>query len=281
MKKYLSVLLLGVILLMSSGCGKNIFSTFVDEEDQSSLSAKLDNASSASDYQEIIEDSESIINSGSASNEEKQTAYYVKAEATLGKSDLSTLDLFADIANAADDEDASALNMFDTQGNYEALLTASEAISSADSIASTENVTNDQNLIKGVVNTLIVVDRVKNVFDVSSTGNMTVKDEESNVWDSLVAMVKPQGEESSVNLSDFSQAAKDGFTDSDSLKDDQLTDIDDINDKIIESEQLYAAVKKGGTFDGVTYPGLEGDASPTEEELISIENQLDGIFEED
>ncbi|RAP36490.1 hypothetical protein DID80_05270 [Candidatus Marinamargulisbacteria bacterium SCGC AAA071-K20] len=262
-------------------CGSNIFEGFENKDAANDLTTKIENASTTADYVEIISDTEKIIASADSSNSEKQNAYFIKAEATLGKAELSTLDLFADIASAATDEDAGALNLIDIEGKYDDLLAASQAIENAESVDSTSNVNEDQNLLKGVVNTLLVVDSIKKVFEVTSAGDLSQKDTTETYWDSLVGMVKPAGESSPIVLSDYSSNADEGFKDSASLTSDQQKAITDTNTNIKESEALYTVVKAGGTYNGVSYAGVSGDDQPTSAELLTIESQLDTIFAED
>jgi hypothetical protein len=280
-KKILKIVLCISLCLSVVSCGSNIFEGFVEDDSADDLTAKIENASSTSDYEEIIEDADKLIASGSSSNAEKQDAYFIKAEATMGKAELSTLDLFADIASAADESDTSVLNLIDTDGKHDDLLAAAEAIASAESVNSTDDVDADQSLLKGVVNTLLVVDAIKSVFEVSSSGDLTQVDSGENYWDSLVTMVKPEGEDSDVLLSDYSSSAETGFADAASLSTEQQENVSETDDRIKESEDLYNTVKTGGTFNGVTYAGLVGDADPTGPELATIESQLDDIFAED
>ena len=82
--KILKIIVPLMLSVSMASCGSNIFDSFVEEENNESLTAKIENAESRSDYEDIISDTDTIITASASSNSEKQEAYFIKAEATMG-----------------------------------------------------------------------------------------------------------------------------------------------------------------------------------------------------
>ncbi|RAP31762.1 hypothetical protein DID78_00365 [Candidatus Marinamargulisbacteria bacterium SCGC AG-343-D04] len=257
------------------GCGTNIFEGFVDQEE--SLGNLLDDASSVEDYRDILEKTSSIIESSSSSDAEKSDAFFVQAEALLGVNEVSSLDLFGELSTAADAASSNPLSVLDIDTSNVDLIKASESIASANSLGGTGSP--DQNLLKGVVNTMVVVNTVQETFDVQEDGTLVQKNNES-YWDSLDSLMNPAGSSSDQTLKDFSDDAFSGFNNSGSMTSEQLEEVKSVNTAITESSALYKAVKEGGVYNGKTYAGIVGDAAPTSAEVAMIEDQLSSIFKD-
>ena len=72
MKKIKILIMLFTVSCFITSCGTNIFESFVDETEETDLSTLLDEAETEEDYNNIITEAETIINSASSSDTERE-----------------------------------------------------------------------------------------------------------------------------------------------------------------------------------------------------------------
>ncbi len=284
MKRHLSILAAGIICTFClTACGNNIFQG-LDEVELSDLPIEdqLENAISISDFNEVLNSADKIINSATASNTQKQLAYYTKSEAILGKNDITPLDLFSDIATSGDSQD-NALSILDLNVDNKALIESSNAISSAEAYG-TSNASSDQHLLKGIVNTMIMVNTINDNLIIKNNGEINQVDSSETYWDTINNILTPEDTPEGTTLADYSQNSVDGFESSNSLKSNQLSNMKKVNNAIQKVSDLQSAIKNGGSYTvnsvTKTYPALEGDAQPSNTSLTNLELQLEEIFKE-
>jgi hypothetical protein len=231
-KKNFLVFLLGSLFFISS-CGTNVFEGLVDGDEDTSLSSRIEDASSVADYEKILTDSLGIVTSDSMTDSEKGDTYFIMAEAVLGANDQSPLELFADIAESAENEGDNPLSILDIDVDHDELKKAAGYITSAEGKIDANA---DQELLKGVVNTMIVVNAIKDVYIVDKNGDLTAKDADKSAVDNLSALLRPSGDSS--GLKTYSDNAVAGFEASDSLDETQLAKLEKIQTAINDLNTL-------------------------------------------
>lgn len=94
---------IGAIVLLPffvTACGTNLFEGLVSQDTGNTIEkmeAKLDDASSASDFQEIQNLADGVINDPNATSQEKQQAFAVKSQAILGQNNIGLVDVIGDL----------------------------------------------------------------------------------------------------------------------------------------------------------------------------------------
>jgi len=270
-EKFVFVILLSLIV---TSCGSNLFEN-ADNTKVTDLDQLLNNASSESDFSNIIALADQIIDSSSSTDTEKQDAYYSKSEAILGENSISSLDLFADLSTAAEDgNNESILSILELSAPNDALLEAAAAINSAEEIG-TENKTADQNLIKGVLNTMIIVNSVSSIFEVDSDGELEEKTSSENFsWeDALEDFVFPGGSGGNT-IDSYAQDAVDGFSDSDAFGDgNELDELQKLSDAMSDVVELRNAIDSNDTYNSYDFSDPNNPNRETD-----IQNALNDIF---
>ena len=94
-QKWFNIFLIVCFSFALLGCSTNFYGAFVDAN--SDPVTLLQNASTAEDYQKVIEIADEIINNPNSTPEEIKNALAIKGEAILALNNLSTLDRFANI----------------------------------------------------------------------------------------------------------------------------------------------------------------------------------------
>tara|TARA_B100001989_G_C24507903_1_gene448721 strand:- start:522 stop:1379 length:858 start_codon:yes stop_codon:yes gene_type:complete len=282
MKSQIKFLFAILILFSVTSCGTNIFEGFVEENDDINLSDALDEATSVEDYNEIIEDADSIINSDAASDTDKADAYKAKSEAILGSIELSPIDIFSDLNDSATSGD-NPLSVLDLDVDNAQLIESANAIASANALDSDS--TDDEDLLKGVVNTMVVVNTIDEALSISDDGEITQVNEDQTYWETLTDVMYPDDNNTSVTIADYAENAYDGYEDSDSLSSEQLSDLETTSEALTEVESLFSAITNGTSYtdpsgNTVTYPALSTDESASDEVNEFIETQLGNIFQD-
>ena len=224
-----------IVTLMTTtlyGCGSNIFQGFIGEPEKNLLES-IEDASTTEDYSRLITAADEIINSSTATDAEKAEAHLIKAEAILGKSNITALDIMAELALSAD-EDTNPINVLSTSASLEDLIAASTSLSAASDLGDSGN--EEQNLMKGIVNTMIVMNTITEEFTINENGD--IANDISNYSDSLEAIMYPDPSNTDLTILDYTNEALEGFTNSGALTDEQLTETETIKTQITEIETL-------------------------------------------
>tara|TARA_Y100000591_G_C21800577_1_gene681836 strand:- start:368 stop:1141 length:774 start_codon:yes stop_codon:yes gene_type:complete len=229
------IFILILLITIIPACGSNIMSPFLNDPEES-ITEKIENASSIDDFNSLITEADKIISSD-ASNEEKANAYLIKAEAILGKSEITPLDIIAKIATTVEEND-NPLNLLDTAAPIEDLLAASYSLTEATRLGNSGS--DDQQLLKGIVNTMIVVNTITTTFEIDENGNSTLKSGD-NYSDALEEIMYPDNTNKtpSSNIFHYSQEAVNGFVNSNALTDEQEDESEKIRSEIEKVNDLY------------------------------------------
>ena len=231
MKKQVTLILL--ITFCITGCGTNLFDSFIDDPEES-ITEQIENASTPAEYALLIEETQKIIDSD-ASDEEKGNAYLIQAEAILGKSEITPLDIIGKIATSIDTND-NPLNLLNTLASKEDLLDASNALYQANELGIPGD--EDQQLMKGIVNTLVVVTTITNTFEINSDGS--IKNEDSiNYRESLETIMHPNSDDPNKDIFHYSEEAYKGFSESNSLTKEQEEKSNKIKSEAEKIEETY------------------------------------------
>ena len=209
------------------GCGSNIFQGFVGEPEKSLLES-IEDASTTEDYSRLITAADEIINNSSSTDAEKAEAHLIKAEAILGKSNITALDIMAELALSAD-QDTNPINVLSTSAPLEDLIEASTSLSAASDLGDSGN--EEQNLMKGIVNTMIVMNTITEEFTINENGD--IENNVSDYSDSLNNIMFP-GDQTDNDIVYYSTQAFDGFDKSGALTEEQKDEADTIKQKIAD-----------------------------------------------
>ncbi len=209
------------------GCGSNIFQGFVGEPEKSLLES-IEDASTTEDYSRLITAADEIINNSSSTDAEKAEAHLIKAEAILGKSNITALDIMAELALSAD-QDTNPINVLSTSAPLEDLIEASTSLSAASDLGDSGN--EEQNLMKGIVNTMIVMNTITEEFTINENGD--IENNVSDYSDSLDNIMFP-GDQTDNDIVYYSTQAFDGFDKSGALTEEQKDEADTIKQKIAD-----------------------------------------------
>ncbi len=209
------------------GCGSNIFQGFVGEPEKSLLES-IEDASTTEDYSRLITAADEIINNSSSTDAEKAEAHLIKAEAILGKSNITALDIMAELALSAD-QDTNPINVLSTSAPLEDLIAASTSLSAASDLGDSGN--EEQNLMKGIVNTMIVMNTITEEFTINENGD--IENNVSDYSDSLDNIMFP-GDQTDNDIVYYSTQAFDGFDKSGALTEEQKDEADTIKQKIAD-----------------------------------------------
>jgi len=231
--KTIKTLILVLLFFSLTGCGQNIFSSFVDNEDKD-LTNKIENASTVDDFNALISDADAIINDPNATNEQKIEANYIKAEAILGKYETTPLDVMTKIATSTD-EQKNPINIISTSAPKEALLDASSALAAAESLGGTLN--SDQNLMKGIINTMVVINTLNSTFNINENGD--VENNITNYSQALDDIIYPDPNNTSKTILTYSTSALDGFQNSGALTTEQVDEAENIKTKVNAIDTLF------------------------------------------
>tara|TARA_B100001175_G_scaffold63253_1_gene51403 strand:- start:5988 stop:6743 length:756 start_codon:yes stop_codon:yes gene_type:complete len=219
-----------IVTLMTTtlcGCGSNIFQGFVGEPEKSLLES-IEDASTTEDYSRLITAADEIINNSSSTDAEKAEAHLIKAEAILGKSNITALDIMAELALSAD-QDTNPINVLSTSAPLEDLIAASTSLSAASDLGDSGN--EEQNLMKGIVNTMIVMNTITEEFTINENGD--IENNVSDYSDSLDNIMFP-GDQTDNDIVYYSTQAFDGFDKSGALTEEQKDEADTIKQKIAD-----------------------------------------------
>jgi len=219
-----------IVTLMTTtlcGCGSNIFQGFVGEPEKSLLES-IEDASTTEDYSRLITAADEIINNSSSTDAEKAEAHLIKAEAILGKSNITALDIMAELALSAD-QDTNPINVLSTSAPLEDLIEASTSLSAASDLGDSGN--EEQNLMKGIVNTMIVMNTITEEFTINENGD--IENNVSDYSDSLNNIMFP-GDQTDNDIVYYSTQAFDGFDKSGALTEEQKDEADTIKQKIAD-----------------------------------------------
>ncbi len=233
------IFLLLLLIAIIPACGSNIMSPFLSDPEES-LTEQIENASSIDDFNSLITEADKIIASD-ASDEEKANAHLIKAEAILGKSEITPLDIMAKIATTVEEND-NPLNLLDTAAPIEDLLAASYSLTEATRLGNSGS--DDQQLLKGIVNTMIVVNTITTTFEIDENGNSNLNSNDSNIntyKNAVEEIMFPDNtnQTPSSNIFHYSQEAFNGFENSNALTEEQKKESEKISENINKVEILY------------------------------------------
>ncbi|RAP25941.1 hypothetical protein DID74_02675 [Candidatus Marinamargulisbacteria bacterium SCGC AG-333-B06] len=226
-----TILLLLLICTISS-CGTNIFKGFVAEPEKSLLES-IEDASKPEDYSRLITAADEIINSSSATDAEKAEAHLIKAEAILGKSNITPLDIMADLALSAEGN-TNPINVLNTSASIDDLIAASTSLSAANDLGDSGN--DEQNLIKGIVNTMIVMNTITEEFTINENGD--IENDVSDYSASLENIMYPDPSNTDLTILDYTNEALEGFTNSGALTAEQLAETKTIKTQVEDIKTL-------------------------------------------
>ena len=225
-----------ILCFLLCSCGQNLF----EQEDEL---VTADTADTSEEWAEIAENLESVIDNPDSSDEEVEQARVDRAAALLAKNDLSLLEMAENISESTESDDGTdnLLNLLNADANLADVDTAAEDLNS---VNSSGTLTESEQITRGMANTFAVSERVLDVFDVSNDGEVASKS--GSNFDDLNTLLQPN--ENGKTILDFASNAKDAFNQTDSLSDDQDSQIDDFVDATTELQELNNVAQNGGTF---------------------------------
>lgn len=233
MKK--NILLLCLCLLLF-GCGSNL----LEQEDEL---VTADTADTPAEWAAIAEGLESTINSSDSTTEEIEQARVDRAAALLAKNDLSLLQLAENLAETSSDEENTdnLISLLNADANLSDVDTAAQDLNSVNTSGS---LTESEQITRGMANTFAVSERVSSVFDVANDGQVSSKSGDN--FNDLNSLLQPNDRGNSII--DFASNAQNAFNQTDSLSDEQDTEISDFVSATTELQTLNNVAQNGGTF---------------------------------
>lgn len=291
-KPFFRFIILAFLLSFLAGCGENIFS---NEEKEPSL----DNARTPEQFNQIINQSETVIEDENSTDEQKQEAYVNLGLGYVGLSNMNTLELVKDLSELSEVEDgdeANAYNLIQITASQNLLVNAADAFNLAnakacgddqpDASSSCNALTEDDLLNRAVTNMYVVVSQVNQAFDVSSSGNVTPL--QDNSWQSLNTLLTPIGSSlvtgQEWTITDYADQSIDSFEALETFTEEQIDDARNIRIVAEDLEDLQEAVSSGGSFTTSDHQTFTFTHAYDENDTLSDEDQakldaaLDAIF---
>lgn len=283
--RHLTGFMLLFLFMSLVGCGTNVFQSMglVSEVATDSLEGAksvLENASSPEDFTAAKETAANVINDSSASAEAKQEANTIYAEAILGENSIAPANIFSSVIDQASGTSTSNENLMNTLtvdgDKLDSLKAAADAYNTASSSGASTTLNANTELNRGVVNALVAVNMVTDVFDINS-GTVTTKTTTDNktLKDKIGELTS---QTSGVTV--YTDAAADGLNAGGALTDEQKQEVDnttaavdklvDINAAINSSSSRTVTYNSGGSVSSVSL-----SSSSTDDE---IEAALGSIF---
>ena len=224
------------LCLLVFGCGSNL----LEQEDEL---VTADTADTPAEWAAIAEDLEGIINNSDSSAEEIEQARVDRAAALLAKNDLSLLELAENLTETSTDSSNTdnLISLLNTNANLNDVDTAAQDLNNVNNSGS---LTESEQITRGMANTFAVSERVSSVFDVANDGEVTSKSGDN--FDDLNTLLEPN--DTGNTIIDFANNAQNAFNQTDSLDDDQNTQINDFVTATTELQTLNNVAQNGGTF---------------------------------
>jgi hypothetical protein len=279
-KKQFIFLFLFVFLVFSlAGCGSNLFSGLAGSPSEENPTKLLEQGN----YNKALEKANEVLDAVTPSSDPTpvQEALVVKGEAILGQKNITAPKIFEDFTALAESSDSSSepsQNIFDVlettvkDASIEDLSSAADSLNSADAVAAyiaaaspriqamtsaPPNLNANQQILRGIANTLIVIKIVNTVIDVNSEGDITINATliPQTFANALDKMMNPTGANHSVVY--YGNKALDAFTAADAFSAKQLEEITKIKTAGTHIESLNTVVEHptntNWTFQGTTY----------------------------
>ena len=274
---FVGVLIVSVFLL--SGCGQNIFDSFVDIETDN-VETLLDDAKTTADYQKALTKINEQLADVSIDDTTKQTLLINKAEAIAGANDLPDLFALVEVMKEVDDSsiDTTDVNLIEkvadligttdtaTIQEVASVLNLADGLSissvslsnqSLRTASSNKKLDADQQLLRGIYNLLAAVKNIDTYFIVNRDGSLTVRNATSTFAEAFNKALYPDGlAVNATKTSLYADRSKDAFTkagvfDSEQMK--QIDDLDQVIDNIETIESAYRQSDPSVTIDGTVY----------------------------
>ena len=257
LKSFFGVSMLAMSLCLT-GCGENLFST--SEPQASNLDEAAQNATTEADFVELISAAARVINSSSASDSEKANAYFNRGFGTLGKLNVTdnlptTMELFSDIVDTATNSssnfsaDSNLFNLIDIGNNVSLsdIASASSDLNQASQLTSTlgESLTGNEQMTRGIANSLLAVKTIKEVYNIDSSGALTPINSSNTTIENIEKLMNPGSNVPSIVSS--STNAIDAFDKAGAFSESQSQEIKKIKSTSQNVENLYNATRPNAT----------------------------------
>ena len=235
-KKMKKNILLFCLCLLLFGCGSNL----LEQEDEL---VTADTADTPAEWAAIAEDLEATINSSDSTAEEVEQARVDRATALLAKNDLSLLELAENLSDTSSESENTdnLISLLNTDANITDVDTAAQDLNSVNNSGS---LTESEQITRGMANTFAVSERVSSVFDVANDGQVTAKSGDN--FNDLNSLLQPN--DTGNTIVDFASNAENAFDQTDSLSNEQDSEISDFVSATSELQTLNNVAQNGGTF---------------------------------
>ena len=209
----------------------------------------LDDATTTSEYTNLRDAANSIINNPKVSDSIKEDAKKVKGESGLGVLDITPLDLVADVlsATSTSNEDLTPADFIDSLGISDSVTTQNiRDLANAFNDVPDSKMTSSNFTSKAVANTVVIIKSVDAVYDVDKNEFKGTSKE------SLSKLVSSDSDGNSL-VSYATEAvdaySKSGMLDVDDSTADVKTGIDDFKAATVLMEKLNTAVNTESSFE--------------------------------
>lgn len=279
-------------VFLLSGCGKNLFvdldkdrtSKIVEQAENvetdsqaisviSDLNDLLKDAMDSSEYENLKQAAQTLVTNPNISDSVKEDARLILAQASMGILEITPLDVAANILdtlsgdtdqlNAQDFVDKLHLSDKATSANVRSLVNEFDLVSFS-------KLTSANYLQKAVVGTIVVVDAIRQVYDLD-TGEFY-----GSAQESLNQLV--QEDAYNKNILDYTVDSIDAYQQSGVLNtgNDGASDLDDglnnFKESVVQMNALNDAVQSGSIY---TYNAVDYDFS---DEHVNHDAQIEAAF---
>jgi hypothetical protein len=244
-----------LITLILTGCGTNLFEGMVTQPEETNATKILENASTPEEFTKAIEIVDKVLEDPNATNNEKQDAYIVKSEAILGANEVSTLEIFSDVGTMAQNADDSSnkeniFNLIQISASLASVSDAADCINSANAVsvqaitlagtpALSPSLDANQQMLRGIANSLVVLKIAQTVYSIDEEGEVTPKTGFETPVQQLDGLMDPTGVNHSIAY--YGTNAIEAFEAADAFTADQLEQITKLKDLGTKIDDLYTA----------------------------------------
>ncbi len=246
------LVLLACLAMTLTGCGNNnIFKQLVgDNRPLTTAQEKIDAAKQKSahgDYSAVLPIVNSVISSN-ASADKKIDAYALKGVAILGKTGFNQIDVTSDLLTNSNSTSLDP-NLINRLPDIEAAtaIQSATALNEAAALAASNSLELDKKtqLTRGIANVAVVTSKINEIYDVSATSNVVIKDNQT-AKAALADLLTPDS--TGKTIVDYASNANDGITKGTDLSDTQQAQLDKVKDVPAELKQLNTALQGGAAY---------------------------------
>jgi hypothetical protein len=248
----LFLLLNFVLSFLLIGCGSNLFKSLnLVQTPEQSLQDKLDNAKTGdtSTYTSVKAEAQKVIDDPNASTTNKTEAYFLKGSAILGENNSTIIDIASSFTNTQDTANIMSKLVANATGNVTA---AADSLNQAANIGTLNN---DQEITRGLANTVAAIDVISNFYEIKEDGSLgDPTSANRTVTENIAGLV-------SGGVLTYATQASDAFTNANALTTDQKKDTDEVDQKAEKISSLNAAVNT--TNPSIVYSYTSGSSTVT------------------